>query len=183
MASRGSAQSKLDKVVDLIAEAMTSEVCSIYLLRDNSSSCSRPTACARKRCTSPGWRWARAGRQHRRRRAHPQSRRGRQPPEFVYRPETGEESFHSFAGRADRPAGKPDRRARRPARRPAPLRRCRDRGAADRRDGAVGDDRRGAAGRRRAARRAARAPARCACRGSSWSPAWPRARRCSTSRG
>jgi phosphotransferase system enzyme I (PtsP) len=29
MASRGSAQSKLDKVVNLIAEAMQSEVCSI----------------------------------------------------------------------------------------------------------------------------------------------------------
>ena len=35
MAKRGSAQAKLDKVVDLIAEAMQSEVCSIYLLRDN----------------------------------------------------------------------------------------------------------------------------------------------------
>ena len=35
MASRGSAQSKLDRVVDLIADKMQSEVCSIYLLRDN----------------------------------------------------------------------------------------------------------------------------------------------------
>ena len=35
MAGRGAAQSKLDKVVDLIAETMESEVCSIYLLRDN----------------------------------------------------------------------------------------------------------------------------------------------------
>src|SRR5215210_5855618 len=35
MAARGSAQVKLDRVVDLIAEAMASEVCSIYLLRDN----------------------------------------------------------------------------------------------------------------------------------------------------
>ena len=35
MAKRGSAQSKLDRVVDLIAEAMNSDVCSIYLLRDN----------------------------------------------------------------------------------------------------------------------------------------------------
>src|ERR671911_2704298 len=35
MAKRGSAQAKLDRVVDLIAEAMQSEVCSIYLLRDN----------------------------------------------------------------------------------------------------------------------------------------------------
>ena len=35
MARRGSAQAKLDRVVDLIAAAMASEVCSIYLLRDN----------------------------------------------------------------------------------------------------------------------------------------------------
>ncbi|MEO7240734.1 MAG: GAF domain-containing protein, partial [Sphingomicrobium sp.] len=35
MAARGNAQSKLDRVVDLIADAMKSEVCSIYLLRDN----------------------------------------------------------------------------------------------------------------------------------------------------
>src|SRR3569833_798080 len=35
MAKRGSAQAKLDRVVDLIADAMASEVCSIYLLRDN----------------------------------------------------------------------------------------------------------------------------------------------------
>src|SRR5215210_5040527 len=35
MAKRGSAQAKLDRVVDLIADAMKSEVCSIYLLRDN----------------------------------------------------------------------------------------------------------------------------------------------------
>ena len=35
MAKRGSAQAKLDRVVDPIAEAMSSDVCSIYLLRDN----------------------------------------------------------------------------------------------------------------------------------------------------
>ena len=35
MAKRGSAQTKLDRVVDLIADAMKSDVCSIYLLRDN----------------------------------------------------------------------------------------------------------------------------------------------------
>src|ERR1700712_5865137 len=34
MASRASAQAKLNKVVKIIAEAMASEVCSIYLLRD-----------------------------------------------------------------------------------------------------------------------------------------------------
>ena len=35
MAKRGSAQAKLDKVVDLIAEALSSDVCSIYLLRES----------------------------------------------------------------------------------------------------------------------------------------------------
>src|SRR5437868_3703448 len=35
MAARGSVQAKLDRVVDLIADKMQSEVCSIYLLRDN----------------------------------------------------------------------------------------------------------------------------------------------------
>jgi phosphotransferase system enzyme I (PtsP) len=35
MAGRGAAQSKRDKVVDHDAEKMRSEVCSIYLLRDN----------------------------------------------------------------------------------------------------------------------------------------------------
>src|SRR3546814_18636042 len=34
MASRSGAQAKLNKVVKIIAEAMESEVCSIYLLRD-----------------------------------------------------------------------------------------------------------------------------------------------------
>src|SRR5881628_3605058 len=34
MASRGQAQAKLDQVVDIIAKALNSEVCSIYLLRD-----------------------------------------------------------------------------------------------------------------------------------------------------
>ena len=34
MAKKATAQAKLDEVVDLIAEKMKSEVCSIYLLRD-----------------------------------------------------------------------------------------------------------------------------------------------------
>src|SRR5688572_31530526 len=34
MASRAGAQAKLNKVVKIIAEAMASEVCSVYLLRD-----------------------------------------------------------------------------------------------------------------------------------------------------
>ncbi len=99
MASRGGAQSKLDKVVDLIAEAMKSEVCSIYLLRDNQLELFA-THGLRKEAV------------HVTRLAMGEglvgtiAQEGRilnlaeaaTHPEFVYRPETGEESFHSFAG-------------------------------------------------------------------------------------
>jgi phosphotransferase system enzyme I (PtsP) len=99
MAKRGSAQAKLDKVVDLIAEAMKSEVCSIYLLRDNAMELSA-THGLRKEAV------------HVTRLAMGEglvgtiAEEGRilnlaeaaSHPEFVYRPETGEERFHSFAG-------------------------------------------------------------------------------------
>ena len=99
MAKRGSAQTKLDKVVDLIAEAMRSEVCSIYLLRDNALELSA-THGLRKEAV------------HVTRMAMGEglvgtiAEEGRilnlaeatTHPEFVYRPETGEERFHSFAG-------------------------------------------------------------------------------------
>ncbi|MCA1654409.1 MAG: phosphoenolpyruvate--protein phosphotransferase [Sphingomonadales bacterium] len=99
MARRGSAQAKLDHVVDLIAAALASEVCSIYLLRDSMLEL-----------------WATHG--LRKEAVHVTrlglgeglvgsiARDGRilnlaeasSNPEFVYRPETGEEHFHSFAG-------------------------------------------------------------------------------------
>ena len=41
MAARTGAQAKLNQVVKIIGEAMASEVCSIYLLRDGCWSCSR----------------------------------------------------------------------------------------------------------------------------------------------
>src|ERR671912_1422875 len=99
MAKRGSAQAKLDRVVDLIADAMQSEVCSIYLLRDNALELSA-THGLRKEAV------------HVTRLAMGEglvgtiAEEGRilnldeaaNHPEFVYRPETGEESFHSFAG-------------------------------------------------------------------------------------
>ncbi|MGI8611839.1 MAG: putative PEP-binding protein, partial [Sphingomicrobium sp.] len=99
MASRGSAQSKLDKVVNLIAEAMKSEVCSIYLLRDNQLELFA-THGLRKEAV------------HVTRLAMGEglvgmiAQEGRilnlaeaaSHPEFVYRPETGEERYHSFAG-------------------------------------------------------------------------------------
>ncbi len=99
MAARGNAQSKLDRVVDLIAEAMNSEVCSIYLLRDNKLELFA-THGLRKEAV------------HVTRLAMGEglvgtiAQEGRilnlaeaaSHPQFVYRPETGEESFHSFAG-------------------------------------------------------------------------------------
>src|SRR6188508_3329351 len=99
MAKRGSAQTKLDKVVDLIAEAMRSEVCSIYLLRDNTMELSA-THGLRKEAVHVT-------------RLHMGEglvgtiaeegsilnlAEATNHPEFVYRPETGEERYHSFAG-------------------------------------------------------------------------------------
>src|SRR5947209_4066956 len=99
MASRGSAQSKLDKVVDLIAGKMHSDVCSIYLLRDNNLELFA-THGLRKEAVhvtrlhmgeglvgtiaAEGRVLNLAEAAHR--------------PGFAYRPETGEERFHSFAG-------------------------------------------------------------------------------------
>jgi phosphotransferase system enzyme I (PtsP) len=99
MAARGNAQSKLDKVVDLIAEAMASEVCSIYLLRDNKLELSATHGLRKEavHVTRLGMGEGLVG---------TIASEGRilnlaeadSHPEFVYRPETGEESFHSFAG-------------------------------------------------------------------------------------
>jgi phosphotransferase system enzyme I (PtsP) len=99
MAARGNPQSKLDRVVDLIADAMQSEVCSIYLLRDNWLELFA-THGLRKEAV------------HITRLAMGQGLVGTIAaegrilnlaeaaihPEFVYLPETGEERFHSFAG-------------------------------------------------------------------------------------
>ncbi len=99
MARRGLAQAKLDRVVDLIAEAMKSEVCSIYLLRDNALELFA-THGLRKEAVHVT-------------RLHMGeglvgtiAAEGRilnldeaaSHPAFAYRPETGEEHFHSFAG-------------------------------------------------------------------------------------
>ncbi len=110
MAGRGSAQSKLDKVVDLIADKMQSEVCSIYLLRDNNLELFA-THGLRKEAVHVT-------------RLHMGeglvgtiAAEGRvlnlaeaaEHPAFLYKPETGEERFHSFAGvpivRLERPIG------------------------------------------------------------------------------
>src|SRR6476620_11168482 len=99
MGARGSAQSKLDRVVDLIAEAMGSEVCSIYLLRDNylelfaTHGLRKEAVHVTRLRMGEGLVGTIAG-------------EGRvlnlaeaaEHPAFAYRPETGEEHFHSFAG-------------------------------------------------------------------------------------
>ena len=99
MASRGSAQAKLDKVVDLIAEAMASEVCSIYLLRDNqlelfaTHGLRKEAVHVTRLAMGEGLVGNIASEGRILNLAEAASH-----PEFVYRPETGEESFHSFAG-------------------------------------------------------------------------------------
>jgi phosphotransferase system enzyme I (PtsP) len=99
MAKRGSAQAKLDRVVDLIAEAMGSEVCSIYLLRDNylelfaTHGLRKEAVHVTRLKMGEGLVGTIAA-------------EGRvlnldeaaEHPAFAYRPETGEEHFHSFAG-------------------------------------------------------------------------------------
>ena len=99
MARRGSAQNKLDQVVDLIADKMHSDVCSIYLLRDNhlelfaTHGLRKEAVHVTKLNMGEGLVGTIAA-------------EGRvlnlaeaaEHPAFAYRPETGEERFHSFAG-------------------------------------------------------------------------------------
>jgi phosphotransferase system, enzyme I, PtsP len=99
MAKRGSAQAKLDKVVDLIAAATGSDVCSIYLLRDN---CLELFATHGLRKEAVHVTRLRMGEGL----VGTIAAEGRilnlaeaaEHPAFAYRPETGEERFHSFAG-------------------------------------------------------------------------------------
>ena len=99
MARRGSAQAKLDLTVDLIAEAMKSEVCSIYLMRDTALELFATHGLNKEAV-------------HVTRLASGQGLVGTivaegrilnldeasNHPAFAYRPETGEDRFHSFAG-------------------------------------------------------------------------------------
>lgn len=99
MASRTSAQAKLNKVVNIVAEAMHSEVCSIYLLRDGLLELYATVGLKQSAV-------------HVTKLAHGEGLVGTIAknvevlnlaeaaghPEFAYRPETGEETFHSFAG-------------------------------------------------------------------------------------
>ena len=99
MAKRGSAQAKLDHVVDLIAEAMQSEVCSIYLLRDKAlelfatHGLRKEAVHVTRLSLGEGLVGTIAEEGRVLNLAEAASH-----PSFAYRPETGEESFHSFAG-------------------------------------------------------------------------------------
>ncbi|HYU96026.1 MAG TPA: phosphoenolpyruvate--protein phosphotransferase [Sphingomicrobium sp.] len=98
MAARGSVQAKLSKVVDLIAEKMQSEVCSIYLLRDNKLELFATHGLRQEAVHVTKLRMGEG--------LVGTIAEGRilnldeaaEHPAFAYRPETGEESFHSFAG-------------------------------------------------------------------------------------
>ena len=99
MAARGSVQGKLDRVVDLIADKMQSDVCSIYLLRDNKLELFATHGLRKEavHVTRLGMGEGLVG---------TIAAEGRilnlaeaaDHPAFAYRPETGEERFHSFAG-------------------------------------------------------------------------------------
>jgi len=99
MAARGSVQGKLDRVVDLIAEKMESEVCSIYLLRDNKLELFATHGLRKEAVHVTKLRMGEGL-------VGTIAAEGRilnlaeaaEHAAFAYRPETGEESFHSFAG-------------------------------------------------------------------------------------
>jgi phosphotransferase system enzyme I (PtsP) len=99
MASKASAQAKLNKVVNIIAEAMLSEVCSIYLLRDGALELfatvglKQTAVHVTKLAMGEGLVGTIAKDVAVLNLAEAASH-----PEFAYRPETGEELFHSFAG-------------------------------------------------------------------------------------
>ena len=99
MASRLAAQAKLNKVVKIIAEAMASEVCSIYLLRDGvlelfaTLGLNQSAVHVTKLAMGEGLVGTIAKDVSILNLAEAPSH-----PEFAYRPETGEELFHSFAG-------------------------------------------------------------------------------------
>jgi phosphotransferase system, enzyme I, PtsP len=99
MASRSNAQAKLNNVVDVIGECLDSEVCSIYLLREGMLELFATRGLAQEAV-------------HVTRMAVGEGLVGTiaediemlnlaeatAHPDFSYRPETGEEKFHSFAG-------------------------------------------------------------------------------------
>ena len=99
MASRTAAQAKLNSVVQIVGEAMHSEVCSIYLLRDGvlelyaTRGLAQEAVHVTKLALGEGLVGTIAQEVETLNLDEAASH-----PDFAYKPETGEEKFHSFAG-------------------------------------------------------------------------------------
>jgi phosphotransferase system enzyme I (PtsP) len=99
MASRLHAQGKLDQVVDTIGESLNSEVCSIYLLREGmlelfaTRGLNKAAVHVTRMAIGEGLTGTIADNVETLNLAEAKAH-----PDFQYRPETGEEKFHSFAG-------------------------------------------------------------------------------------
>ena len=99
MAGRNPAQAKLNAVVGIIAEAMDSEVCSIYLLREGvlelfaTRGLDQAAVHVTKLALGEGLVGTIADDVE-----VPNLDEAASHPDFAYKPETGEERYHSFAG-------------------------------------------------------------------------------------
>ena len=110
MASRAPAQAKLNQVVEVIGEGLNSEVCSIYLLREGilelfaTRGLEQSAVHITRMAVGEGLVGTIAGNVETLNLAEAAAH-----PDFSYRPETGEDKFHSFAGvpivRRERSAG------------------------------------------------------------------------------
>jgi len=99
MAARTTAQAKLNQVAQIIGEALDSEVCSIYLLREGvlelfaTRGLDQDAVHVTKMALGEGLVGTIAGQIETLNLAEAASH-----PDFAYKPETGEDKFHSFAG-------------------------------------------------------------------------------------
>lgn len=99
MAARTGAQAKLNQVVDVIGENLNSEVCSIYLLREGmlelfaTRGLNQQAVHVTRMAVSEGLVGTIAANIETLNLAEATAH-----PDFAFRPETGEERFHSFAG-------------------------------------------------------------------------------------
>ncbi len=99
MAQRLSPQAKLDKVAKTIAKALSSEVCSIYLLRDTKLELFSTEGLAKSAVHVTTLSFGEGLVGNIAERGTPLNlAEARAHPNFAYRPETGEDLFHSFAG-------------------------------------------------------------------------------------
>jgi len=99
MAQRLHAQGKLDSVVEIIGESLASEVCSIYLLREGmlelyaTRGLNKSAVHVTRMALGEGLTGVIADSAEMLNLAEAKAH-----PDFQYRPETGEDKFHSFAG-------------------------------------------------------------------------------------